>query len=311
MSIKKLCLFSFLIVFLGVGAYTIHMYVTSYRFNGMTWRTGALIKTALTQPSSPVTVKLPSFVSTYTLYCKLMAEYVTSQDYTLRQCSYGQLSINYFSPYDLSLLVHEVFVRNVYAFTTTNPKPVIIDCGSNIGISILFFKALYPKAKITGFEAHPETFQVLEKNIADNKLTNITVHHAAVYDNKGTIQFMRSENAPGHPGMSIGTDQGNTIDVNTVCVSDYIDGEVDFVKIDIEGAEGAVMRDLAFSKKLGLIKQMIIEYHDNGNPNNDLTEILNHLDEDNFKYMIHSEVALPFVQGPNAGMMIYAWRNNH
>jgi len=309
MSIKKALVLLFLAIFLCLGALIVTMYTSSYRSNRMILRTGALVKTALLEKSSSASANLPSLGATFLLYGKLMKEQLTEQDYVPRQCTYGPLTINYFSPYDLSLLVHEVFVRNVYAFTNTKPNPVIIDCGSNIGISILFFKSLYPEAKIIGFEAHPETFKTLEKNITDNHLHNVTVHHVALYDNRGTVQFARSANAPGHPGMKIDTQQSDGITVDAVCLSDYIDCKVDFVKIDIEGAEGAVMRDLAFNKKLELIDQMIIEYHDNGNPNNDLTEILDYLDEDNFKYMIHSEVTVPFVQGPNAGMMIYAWRN--
>src|SRR5690606_3275073 len=38
----------------------------------------------------------------------------------------------------------EIFADNSYRFESENDHPVIIDCGSNIGLSILFFKELYP-----------------------------------------------------------------------------------------------------------------------------------------------------------------------
>jgi FkbM family methyltransferase len=53
-------------------------------------------------------------------------------------------------------------------------KPdVILDIGSNIGASILYFHRRFPDAKIIGFEPHPETFAVLEKNVAG--LPNVAV----------------------------------------------------------------------------------------------------------------------------------------
>lgn len=53
----------------------------------------------------------------------------------------------------LAFLLHEIFAAKNYAFKTTNPTPFIIDCGSNIGVSIVFFKYLYPQAHILSFEA--------------------------------------------------------------------------------------------------------------------------------------------------------------
>lgn len=44
------------------------------------------------------------------------------------------------------------------------PK-VILDIGSNLGASILFFHRRFPTARIYGFEPHPETFRILEANV--------------------------------------------------------------------------------------------------------------------------------------------------
>jgi FkbM family methyltransferase len=43
---------------------------------------------------------------------------------------------------------------------------VILDIGSNIGASILFFREKFPMARIYGFEPNPDTFRVLQKNVA-------------------------------------------------------------------------------------------------------------------------------------------------
>src|SRR5436189_6212019 len=52
------------------------------------------------------------------------------------------------------------------------PK-IILDIGSNIGASILYFHEKFPDAKIFGFEPHPDTFRVLEKNVG--QLPGITI----------------------------------------------------------------------------------------------------------------------------------------
>lgn len=62
------------------------------------------------------------------------------------------------------------FVRGVYRFTATRPDPVIIDGGSNMGVSILAFKQHYPQARITGFEPDPAIYKLLQENLQRNKV---------------------------------------------------------------------------------------------------------------------------------------------
>jgi hypothetical protein len=42
----------------------------------------------------------------------------------------------------------EIFVNEVYKFNSESKSPVIFDCGSNVGTSVLYFKSIYPDAKI-------------------------------------------------------------------------------------------------------------------------------------------------------------------
>ena len=59
----------------------------------------------------------------------------------------------------------EIFKKQSYKFIPINDQPIIIDCGSNIGVSILYYFRQYPKAKIIAFEPDKNIFQVLKKNI--------------------------------------------------------------------------------------------------------------------------------------------------
>ena len=52
-------------------------------------------------------------------------------------------------------LYEDIFINRVYEFEASRPDPRIIDCGSNIGMSVLYFKHVYPEARIVGFEPDP------------------------------------------------------------------------------------------------------------------------------------------------------------
>src|SRR5215208_1607954 len=89
----------------------------------------------------------------------------------------------------LRLLHAEIFISLAYFFKADKAEPFILDCGSNIGMSILFFKALYPKARIVGFEPEEHTYTFLQRNISLNRLTKVQVHQAALGAEERVVDF--------------------------------------------------------------------------------------------------------------------------
>src|SRR5271169_1281292 len=81
-----------------------------------------------------------------------------------RETFFG-FTINCFRYEYLVVLFEEIFLTGDYFFSTTTSSPNILDCGSNIGMSILYFKNLYPDARILGFEPDPDTFGMLRRNV--------------------------------------------------------------------------------------------------------------------------------------------------
>jgi len=73
------------------------------------------------------------------------ASYITSREYAetvFTAPKHDRLlnfNITFFTYYDLQHLFYEIFVREIYAFKAQTSTPFIIDCGSNIGMSILYF----------------------------------------------------------------------------------------------------------------------------------------------------------------------------
>ena len=73
--------------------------------------------------------------------------------------------ISYLGEPQFRYLFNEIFMQAPYFFKSSNDPPLIFDCGSNIGMSVLFFKKLYPNARIVAFETDPFTFEILRRNV--------------------------------------------------------------------------------------------------------------------------------------------------
>lgn len=83
--------------------------------------------------------------------------------------------------------VQEIFTNECYKFASSHQTPLIYDCGANIGISILYFKTLFPNAIIKAFEADEKICTILEHNV--QHLENVEVFQKAVWINNETISF--------------------------------------------------------------------------------------------------------------------------
>ena len=177
----------------------------------------------------------------------------------------------------------ELFVDEIYHFQCENKSPLIIDCGANIGSSCLYFKSLYPTAKIIAFEADKRIATILEKNLKNNNIDDIDVVHRAVWIDDNGIEF----STDGADGGSIYSKE-TTQKVKSIRLKNYLEEEpsIDLLKIDIEGAEYEVLKDCQDS--LGSVERIFVEYHSwNGSPQK-LSEILEIFEKNGFRYYIES-----------------------
>ncbi len=178
----------------------------------------------------------------------------------------GQLSgyiFNYeidFTDYGALIdLFEEIFVLQSYRVELDNTSPFIIDAGSNIGMSVLYFKTMYPGAIITCFEPDTQNFELLKRNVLANRLENVSIHQLALSDAEGEVKLFSAPNTL-NSGLYGGVGSAYQV-VPSKKLSSFIDREVDLLKVDIEGAEDLVISDLVHSGKIFLIKKMIIEHH--------------------------------------------------
>jgi hypothetical protein len=91
-------------------------------------------------------------------------------------------TIRFYGYPELINLFEEIFIYHVYKFTNAGSTPSIIDCGSNIGLSILYFKSIYPHSRIVAFEPDEETFELLKENIRHNSLSQVSLYNFALSD---------------------------------------------------------------------------------------------------------------------------------
>lgn len=219
--------------------------------------------------------------------------------------------VNYITFNTFFMLYDEIFVAAEYYFKSDKKQPFIIDCGSNIGMSILFYKFIYPDAEIIGFEPDMHAHKTLSKNINDNHLSNTLVYQKALADKEGTIEFFYDSENISSLQMSIMKERVSQSKVEVECttLSKYITKTVDFLKLDIEGAETLVIQNLHEEGKLKFIEEMVIEYHHHINKDEDnLSEILSLLEKNDFGYQINTNIDTPYKSSFMQDIMIYAYK---
>src|SRR5450432_2104773 len=137
------------------------------------------------------------------------------------------------SPTELMHGLKEIFIEEVYK-QHLSANPYIIDCGANIGLSVIYLKQKFPDATIIAFEPDEENFNLLQTNIKSFNYESVQARKEAVWIENTTLQF----SSEGSMSSRIHTEvSDNTVPVKAIRLKDYMDKPVDFLKIDIEGAE--------------------------------------------------------------------------
>jgi FkbM family methyltransferase len=179
-----------------------------------------------------------------------------------------------------------IVVRKWIDFIADTPQPRILDCGANIGISVMHSKRLYPEARITAFEADPVICEVLRRNLTRNGILDVEIVEAALWNRAGWVQF-ESEGADSGRIRTDLQENASVIRVRAERLAPYLEKPVDLLKLDIEGAEGAVLADC--SEVMAGAKRVIIEYHCTSGKAQDLSGILALLEKGNYRYLINSD----------------------
>lgn len=210
----------------------------------------------------------------------------------------------------LQFLLDEVWRAHEYYFEANSERPLILDCGANIGVAVLYFKRLYPNARIIAFEPFGPAFDALAANVNANHLDDVAIYHALLAEKHGDGELFFNPDHLGSLSMSVRPDRikGASQSVKAVPLSEYIQESVDLLKMDIEGAELEVLREVAKRGKLSFVKQMIIEYHHHILPDEDrLSELLSILEQNGFGYRIKGHYPPQWTRGQFQDLLVHAY----
>lgn len=199
---------------------------------------------------------------------------------------------------DLLVLFNEIVLSESDWFQAEHDHPFIIDGGANIGTTLAYFKWLYPESHIVAFEPNPKLFNICKHNIELNKWRNIILHPYALAGQCGTMEFHCDKEMPMASSLTNRAEKDGrnfaTVVVKTRTLDEFIDRPVDFLKLDIEGAECSTL--IPAAANLSMVQNGIIEYH-HGNLQNSLAAILQTLEQAGFQYVIKEPFCIKHITG--------------
>ena len=160
-----------------------------------------------------------------------------------------------YEPFEIELVRHLV-----------KEGDIAVDIGAMIGCyTLVFAKLVGDKGKVFAFEPAPENYKTLQKNIWINEYKNTRILQKAVSDTSGEVSiYLNNGNLGMHTlGKRKDLEKWEEIKVETITLDSYFekyDKPIDFLKMDIQGAEGLALKGM---EKL-LIKneqiKMIVEF---------------------------------------------------
>jgi FkbM family methyltransferase len=153
------------------------------------------------------------------------------------------------------------------------PGTLCIDIGAHIGYNALLMARLTGRnGKVIAFEPVPENFQMLQKNVTVNGLTNVQLEPLAVDDGEGSLRLtMRSDEEYTMTASTAGyavDEQRSVIEVPTLSLDEYLARlgmAPDLLQIDVEGAELSVLHGAEVTL-LKVRPKLLVEIHGWGTP---------------------------------------------
>jgi FkbM family methyltransferase len=181
---------------------------------------------------------------------------------TLRLRSLGGASIVMRASQDVWTLKHTFLTGFHRPPRPLGDDPVILDLGSNVGYTVADLAHRFPRARILGVEMDARNLELARRNTAVFG-PRVQLVHAAVWHTDGVVEYdpaadddafaVRTDSAPGAGAVTVPARS-----ITSLLDEAGID-RVDYVKMDIEGAEGALLDgDVAWLDRVDALK---IEIH--------------------------------------------------
>lgn len=157
-----------------------------------------------------------------------------------------------------NLRIHRLLDRLI------EPGATVVDVGANIGYNTVHAaRRTGSRGRVVAVEPTPDNLEVLRRNLDDSGCTNVTVEPVAVGKAAGSRDlFVRGDVSAVNSFFpeSCYAHVTRVLPVPVVRLDDLVDGKVDVVKIDVEGAELEVLEGMARLLAAPRIA-LIVEWH--------------------------------------------------
>jgi len=121
-----------------------------------------------------------------------------------------------------------------------------VDVGASLGYyTVLAAAAVGEGGRVVAFEPAPSSCALLRRNVRLNGYGNVTVEEKAVSNQPGSLRLYLAEENKGDHRIYQGSEPRPWVEVDAVTLDGYFDevgGRVDVLKIDVQGADFAVLQ---------------------------------------------------------------------
>ncbi len=175
-------------------------------------------------------------------------------------------------------ITHEIFFKGIYNFVFPR-KCIVVDVGMNVGIASLFFSSLDNVLKVYSFEPFLPTFEHAKYNLSLNeKLSqNIVPQNIGLGSRSETLVVdydYANKGQAGVGGTTFIRSELEEVERQTIVLKDtapvmreLLNRHPDTafaLKLDCEGSEYEIVRNLLEHNLLGLFSIVFIEWHQQG-----------------------------------------------
>jgi len=162
------------------------------------------------------------------------------------------------------------YIKLIPIVRKLNKDSMVIDCGANVGNITKRFAAT--GATVHAFEPDPIAFGILKRRF--QSFPNVILHNQGVWDKETDLNFFSHKNQSEEPAYTVSSsiiinkkniDKEKKCRIHVIDLCDFIaklGKKINLIKLDIEGAEIAILKKILEKETYKLFDEMFVETHE-------------------------------------------------
>lgn len=158
------------------------------------------------------------------------------------------------------------YAEQAFVWSYLRPGDTVIDCGAHFGLySLIAARAMGNEGIVLALEPNPASAPILTRNVEELGATCVRLVEVAAASESGTSNLYVGEAAhAAYAGLNAEADDDTPVGVETITIDSLLEREgishVDFLKIDVEGAELDVIAGARASVAHGALPLLMVEF---------------------------------------------------